>query len=78
MKDVWNRFALLDWKKWLENTVTFLAPLGILYLLFVQVGVQSDGFQPADFYPTSEVIGGMILYAVNVLLDLLKKLKVAV
>jgi len=62
-------------KKWLRNAMLFLAPLGILYLVYVQGGIQADGFDWQDFYPTREVIGGIFLYVINVVLDYLRKLK---
>ena len=62
-------------QKWLINTGLFFAPLAILYLVFVQANITSNGFQVTDFIPTSEVIGGMILYAINTVLDYLRKLK---
>lgn len=72
-----NRLATLDWNKWLNNTLVFLAPLGVLYFVFVQAGIQADGFQWADFRPDDAVIGAMVLYVINVLLDFFKKFKAA-
>lgn len=72
-----NRLLTLDWSKWIFNTLVFAAPLAILYLLFVQANINIDGFQVTDFQPTKEVIGGMILYVINVLLDFFKKYRVA-
>lgn len=62
-----------DRQKWLNNSLIFLAPLFVLYLVFVQTGITSDGFSMSDFIPTQEVIGGLILYIINTLLDLLRK-----
>lgn len=72
-----EKLLKLDYKKWTNNMLVFFAPLIVLYLLFVQANVQSDGFQVSDFTPTSEVIGGMILYTINVLMDFLRKFKAA-
>jgi hypothetical protein len=43
--------------------------------VYVQGGIQADGFDWQDFYPTREVIGGIFLYVINVVLDYLRKLK---
>ena len=63
-----------DQQKWLNNALIFLAPLFVLYLVFVQTGITSNGVDITDFIPTQEVVGGLILYAINNLLDLLRKL----
>lgn len=64
-----------DRSKWLRNALIFLAPLGILYLIFVQANIQNDGFAWGDFAPTDEVIGGAFLYLINTILDYLRKLR---
>jgi len=64
-----------DWSKWLKNALIFLAPLGLLYLLFVQANIQGDGFQLSDFRPSDQVIGGAMLYLINTILDYLRKLR---
>ena len=61
--------------KWLENTKLFLAPLLVLYLLYVQSCIRTGGITWSDFVPTEEVIGGILLYAINVALDYLRKVK---
>lgn len=67
--------AQKDRSRWLRNAGIFLAPLGILYLAFVQVNIRSEGFQWEDFVPTSEVVGGGFLYLINTSLDYLRKLR---
>ena len=39
----------------------------------VETKSNTDGFAVTDFVPTPEVIGGLILYVINTLLDLLRK-----
>lgn len=63
----------IDKKKWAQNALLFTAPLFVLYLVFVQTNITSDGFDSTDFIPTREVIGGLFLYVINSLLDLLRK-----
>jgi len=70
-----ERLMKLDWEKWGTNTLTFLAPLLIIYLVFLQANITGDGFQFKDFRPTDEVFGAMSLYLVNILLDFLKKFR---
>jgi len=64
-----------DWSKWLNNALIFLAPLGVLYLIFVQANIQGDGFEWSDFAPSREVVGGIFLYLINTVLDYLRKLR---
>lgn len=68
-----NRLKILDWNKWGHNTLTFLSPLAILYLVSVIGSVQSDGFQMADFAPSEVVVGAMMLYVLNTALDFFRK-----
>lgn len=55
-----------------KNALVFFAPLGILYLGAVAIGVK-DGVSLHDFVPSTEVIGAMVLYVLNVSLDFLRK-----
>jgi len=61
-------------KKFLKNTSIFFAPLALLYLGFVISEINKDGLQITDFVPTNPVIGAMVLYVLNVLVDFFKKL----
>jgi hypothetical protein len=70
-----DRLQKLDWNKWMNNTIVFFTPLALLYLTYVQVAITKDGFQTSDLYPTTEVIGGGMLYLINVALDFFKKYK---
>lgn len=65
--------SVFELEKFLRNSLFFLAPLLIIYLTFVAANINVDGFQPSDFTPTNEVIGAIILYVLNVILDFLRK-----
>lgn len=65
-----------DWCRWGKNTLTFLGPLVLMYLTFVGGEIQKDGLQPTDFAVNNLVAGAMILYVINSITDLLKKLAV--
>ena len=68
-----NRLKLLDWNKWLNNTLVFLSPLITIYLVSVVAGIEGDGFQTTDLMPSSVVVGAMALYVLNTLLDFFRK-----
>jgi len=61
--------------KWINNSLTFTAPLAILYLITIQNKIQTDGVALEDFYLDEKMIGAMSLYVINVLLDFFKKYK---
>lgn len=56
-----------------RNALIFFAPLAVIYLSFVAVEIERDGFAWEDFRPSQVVVGAMILYVVNVLLDFFRK-----
>jgi len=56
-----------------KNALIFFAPLAVIYLSFVATEIEKDGFAWEDFRPSQVVIGAMILYIVNVLLDFFRK-----
>ena len=63
--------------KWYKNTVVFLAPLGVIYLVSV-IGVftaNEGAFTFEAFVPNAFVVGAMTLYVLNSLLDYLRKIK---
>ena len=68
-----DKLKRLDWNKWRTNALVFLAPLFVLYLVNVQAGISKDGFQMEDFALNEKLVGAMILYVINVLLDFFKK-----
>lgn len=61
--------------KWVNNSLTFLAPLAILYLITIQNRIQEGGISLSDFYLDEKMVGAMSLYVINVLLDFFKKYK---
>ena len=61
-----------DFGHWIKNALLFLAPVGVIYLAFVQ-GNLGDGISISDFVPDAIVMGAVILYAINTVLDLLRK-----
>mgnify|MGYP003353343703 CR=1 FL=1 len=70
-----TKLITLDYTKWVNNSLVFLAPLAILYLLNVQSLVAINGFQTSDFVLDDKMVGAFTLYVVNVLLDFFKKYK---
>lgn len=62
-----------DVKKWINNTLVFLAPVALIYLGVVASRLQ-DGIQGIDFVLTPEVQGMIALYIVNIALDFFRKL----
>ena len=62
--------------KWVHNMLVFLAPLGVIYCGSVVMALQVEGhvFSLKDFIPTSFTIGAMVLYIMNTLYDLSRKL----
>lgn len=63
--------------KFLHNALVFLAPVGVIYFGAVAYTLQLEGhvFSFRDFVPSSFTVGAMVLYIVNTLLDLSRKLK---
>jgi len=61
--------------KWIDNSLVFLAPLAILYLMTIQGRIQEGGISLSDFYLDEKMFGAMLLYLINVLLDFFKKYK---
>jgi hypothetical protein len=64
----------LNTTKWIKNTLLFLRPVILIYLGYVSTNLGIDGFEPLDLLPNAFVLGGMVLYLVNVLTDFLQKL----
>lgn len=63
-----------DINKIITNGLLFLGPLAIIYLTSVIAEINLDGFGWEDFIPTMPVIGAMVLYMLNVVLDFFRKL----
>lgn len=68
-----------NFNKWLNNQITFLAPLagfvGVLYLGAVIPKIQNDGVQLVDFKVTNAMLTAVILYVANAAYDYFRKLK---
>jgi len=62
-------------KKFLNNTLLFLAPVLVIYLGAVIVLITQHGFSWDLFVPSTLTQGAMVLYLLNVSVDYLKKLK---
>uniref|UniRef100_A0A7V3JAX4 Uncharacterized protein n=1 Tax=candidate division CPR3 bacterium TaxID=2268181 RepID=A0A7V3JAX4_UNCC3 len=62
-----------DLQKVGKNALIFFAPLAVIYLSFVATEIEKDGFTWEDFRPNLVVLGAMILYVINVLLDFFRK-----
>lgn len=67
----------LNWEKWKHNTLYFLRPLAVIYFGAVAVGISADGFSLNDFVPDNVVVGAMVLYVINVIMDFFKKYNAA-
>lgn len=65
-----------DIQNWAKNLLVFLAPVIILYLTSVLAVVQFPGHvvKLVDFIPNSVTVGGIVVYLLNGIIDLFKKL----
>jgi len=74
-----NKITLSDEnsKKFISNSLIFLAPLILIYLMQVQAVLSSENhlFVLSDLIPTQITFGAMMLYSINVMVDYFKKLK---
>ena len=68
------KLSWADIDKWTKNATLFFSPVVVLYLLFVISNINQDGFSWSDFNLNDVVVGGMMLYILNTLLDLFRKL----
>lgn len=68
------QFNVADLDKWLINGLVFIAPVMVIYILFVIANINTEGIQWSDFVPNNFVIGSMTLYVLNIALDFFKKL----
>jgi hypothetical protein len=62
-------------KKFINNTLLFLAPVLVIYFGAVIVAINEQGFSWELFIPSTMTQGAMVLYVLNVLVDYLKKLR---
>lgn len=66
----------LNWTevdKWTKNTILFFSPVAVIYLVFVISNINQDGFAWSDFKLNDVIVGSIMLYILNVILDLFKK-----
>lgn len=63
--------------KFVSNLITFLAPVGIVYIVAVIgiINANNGAFKPSDLIPTSFTYGAGLLYLLNSALDYLRKLR---
>lgn len=64
-----------DQNKWQQNTLRFLAPLFLVYVvqLIATFSDNSNIVELLDFTPTNVTIGAMVLYVLNSAYDLIIK-----
>lgn len=64
-------------KKWYDNVLLFLAPVGVLYIVAVIGVINANGgaVSVESFVPNTFTLGGITLYVLNGVLDYLRKLK---
>ena len=62
-----------DLARWSTNLLVYLIPLILLYSGQLNVGIQDGILSGEDFKPTLVTLGGMQLYVLNSLTDLLRK-----
>lgn len=58
-----------------KNALIFISPVVLIYLGFALVAVNKDGFQVSDFVPTAEAMTAMVLWVINTLIDIFRKLQ---
>lgn len=63
-----------DLSKWGKNMLVFLAPLALIYFASIQARINAGEVNIEIFKLTPELTGALILYVLNALTDLLKKL----
>lgn len=56
-----------------KNALVFLAPLASLYLAYVTQNIQTAGFSWSDFTPNQMIIGALVLYLLNAVMDFMRK-----
>ena len=62
-----------DLVRWSQNLILYLIPLALLYVAQLNGGIQDGILSGSDFTPTLVTLGGMQLYVLNSLTDLLRK-----
>ena len=64
-----------DLQKWVRNLLVFLIPLVVVYLLQLSGVLQNKALEIKDLIPSQATQGAIELYAVNAVLDLLRKFR---
>lgn len=64
-----------DWRVWARTAYVFLIPIGILYTTSIVGSIQEPGhlLVLSDFVPNQFVMGGITLYVLNRIQDILRK-----
>lgn len=65
----------VDFQKWTRNLLIFLAPVALIYLAFVAAAIAAanGAFSFAELVPNQIVIGSMVLYVINGIVDIVRK-----
>lgn len=64
-----------DIKKIIKNALIFVSPVVLVYLGSVLVNIKVDGFQLKDFNPSVEAVTAIMLWSINTLIDIFRKLQ---
>lgn len=72
-----HKLSKTDKENWIVNMKRFIAPVAILYLMQVigVIGIENHLVELQDFMPNKYTQGGIILYVMNSLLDVVTKWK---
>jgi hypothetical protein len=73
MSKKWN-LNFEDVQKISKNATIFFSPVAIIYLTFLLTALK-DGFQTSDLVPNSEAVTAIVLWIVNTLIDIFRKLQ---
>lgn len=57
-----------------KNAGIFISPVVLIYLGFALIAVNQEGFQVTDLIPNNESITAMVLWTINTLIDVFRKL----
>jgi len=61
-------------KKIGKNSLIFVSPVALIYLGFVLIAVNQNGFQVTDLIPSNESQTAMVLWMINTFIDVFRKL----
>lgn len=76
MNKIYTYLKVINWRKWVRNTVLFIRPLFVLYAGYVglQITEAQGAFNLSFLVPNSFVVGAGVLYIFNTVQDLLFKI----